>query len=103
MLKFNKSFFFLFYKRQRNVANLILPSEGSPERVSRLNVKSIPSCWSSACGLRQISPGSDSQRGGGGLGGGAEDGRAHLKSFEYRKRIDADTLKSALKERGKKR
>lgn len=35
--------------------------------------------------------------------GGVEDGRAHLKSFEYRKRIEADTLKSALKERKKKK
>lgn len=34
--------------------------------------------------------------------GGVEDGRAHLKSFEYRKRIETDTLKSALKERKKK-
>ena len=46
-------------------------SEGSPGRVSRLNVKSIPSYRSSACGLSQISPGSDSQRGvGGGWMGG---------------------------------
>lgn len=39
-------------------------SKGSPGRVSRLNVKSIPSYTSSACGLRQISPGGNSQRGG---------------------------------------
>lgn len=53
-------------------------SKGSPGRVSK--VKSIPSYTSSACGLRQISPGSDSQRGG-------MDGRAHLKSFEYTKEL----------------
>ena len=53
-----------YYERQNNFANLILPSEESPGRVSRLNVKSIPSCTSSACGLRQISSGSDSQQGG---------------------------------------
>lgn len=35
-------------------------------------------------------------------GGGVEDGN-HLKAFEYRKRIEVDTLKSALKERRKKK
>lgn len=54
----------IFTRSKRMLPTLFYISKRSAGSVSRLNVKSIPSYTSSACGLRQISPGGNSQRGG---------------------------------------
>lgn len=55
-----------------------------------MNEKSMPSCTSSACGLHQTSPGSDSQQEIGWMEG-------LIEILGIYKRIEADTLKSVVK------
>lgn len=80
MLKLNVSF---FYKRQKNVANPILPLRGKPweSKQTECKVNTI---------IHKLCMWSESDQPWERLsarGGGCMDGRAHLKSFEYTKEL----------------